>query len=112
MPEDSDANRVRAYVLIETQPEMTWNVVRNLRRKRNIRSVDAINGPFGVIAVVEGDSPSSVATGILVGIKKARGVKDIVVYLVETKEEGYPPQKYLSGPPGGDERNYHRRVKQ
>ena len=70
----------RAYVLIDTESGMTDLVVQGLRRIKDIRLADAINGPHGVIAVVEGNNASVVATVILVHIKKLQGVKDIIVY--------------------------------
>ena len=70
----------RAYVLIDTEPEMTARVVRNLRRRDDVLMADAVNGPHGVIAVVEGRNASEVATTILVNIRKLEGVRDFTVY--------------------------------
>jgi hypothetical protein len=88
MPEDDNPNHIRAYVLIDTEPEMTRSVVRSLRTRRDISLADIINGPFNAIAVVEGDSASAVAGAILVGIRRLKGVRDVIVYLAthETKE--------------------------
>jgi hypothetical protein len=81
MPEDGNSNHIRAYVLIDTEPEMTRSVVRSLRTRKEVRLADTINGPFRAIAVVEGDSASAVAGAILVGIRRLKGVRDVVVYL-------------------------------
>ena len=87
MSDGGNSNRVRAYVFIKTKPGMACSVVHNLESKECIRLVDAINGPYGAVAVVEGDSTSSVAVAILMGIKKIEGVLDVVVYLAERKAE-------------------------
>ena len=70
----------RAYVLIDTDPAMTDSVVQNLRRSKDVYLADAINGPHGVIAVVEGNNASTVATAILVKIRKVPGVRGITAY--------------------------------
>ena len=85
--EDAGSGGVRAYVFIETRPDMTWSVVNSLKKKKCIRQVDAINGPYSVIAVVEGDNPSLVAVVVLTGIRKMEGVSDMVVYLAEHNVE-------------------------
>ena len=70
----------RAYVLIDTEPEMTARVVRNLRHRDDILMADAVNGPHSAIAVVEGRNASEVATTILMTIRKLDGVRDLTVY--------------------------------
>ncbi len=87
MPDGNHSNHMRAYVLIDTEPEMSRSVVLSLRARKDMRLVDAINGPFSVIAVVEGDSASAVAGAILVGIRKLKGVRDVVVYLATPEDE-------------------------
>ena len=72
----------RAYVLIDTEPGMSARVVRNLRRRDDVVLADAVNGPHGVIAVVEGRNASAVATTILMTIRKLDGVLDLKVYTV------------------------------
>jgi nitrate reductase NapAB chaperone NapD len=77
----------RAYVLINSDPEMTDRVVQSLRCRRDVRLADAINGPHDVIAVVEGSNASAVATAILASIRKLEGVRDITVYLATPQRE-------------------------
>lgn len=84
---NTSANNVRAYVFIETGPGMAWNVLHNLKKRKCVRQVDVINGPYKVIAVLEGDGASSVAMTILTGIRKLEGVSDVVVYLAEKEGE-------------------------
>jgi hypothetical protein len=78
---------IRAYVLIEVEPGMASSVVSNLRGRRAVALADEISGPYSAIAVVEGNSPSAVATAILMDMKKMSGVKDITVYLAVSKGE-------------------------
>ncbi len=87
MPDGSNSNHIRAYVLIDTEPEMTRSVVRSLQTRKDVHLVDTINGPFSAIAVVEGQSASEVAATILVSIRRLKGVKDVVVYLAAPEIE-------------------------
>jgi DNA-binding Lrp family transcriptional regulator len=80
-------NDTRAYVLIDSEPEMTDRVVQSLRGRGDVRMADAINGPHDVIAVIEGSNASAVATAILMSIRKLHGVKDITVYLATPQRE-------------------------
>lgn len=73
-------HETRAYVLIDTEPDMTARVVRSLRRREDVLMADAVNGPHGVIAVVEGRNASEVATTILMNIRKLNGVRDFTVF--------------------------------
>ena len=84
MPENRKSRDTRAYVMIDTEPDMTGKVVRDLRRRKDIPLADAVNGPHGAIAVVE-------ATTILVNIRKIEGVKDITVYLAMPHEKNVAP---------------------
>jgi DNA-binding Lrp family transcriptional regulator len=72
----------RAYVLIDTEPDMAARVIRSLRRRDDVLLADAVNGPHDVIAVVEGRNASAVATTILMNIRKLDGVRDFTVYTV------------------------------
>ena len=54
----------RAFVLIETAVGKTKEVVSGLRGVEGMKSVDAVTGPYDVIAVVE--APSLTAVGDLV----------------------------------------------
>jgi hypothetical protein len=95
MLKTTGSSNMRAYVFIETRPGMAWNVLHNLKKRKCVRQVDVINGPYEVIAVVEGDGASSVAMTILTGIRKLDGVADVVVYLAEKKGEGEDTPKLL-----------------
>jgi hypothetical protein len=87
MSSDLNLGDTRAYVLIDSDPEMTDCVVQSLRCRRDVRLADAINGPHDVIAIVEGSNASAVATAILASIRKLEGVRDITVYLAAPQKE-------------------------
>ena len=50
----------KAYVLIETAVGMTNNVVNNLRSVPGVTSVDAVVGPYDVIAVLEAEDANTI----------------------------------------------------
>mgnify|MGYP001042524104 CR=1 FL=1 len=50
----------KAYVLIETAVGKTRDVLMSLRNAPNISVVDAVTGPYDIIAVVEADDLNSV----------------------------------------------------
>ena len=77
----------RAYVLIDAEPDQVTKVVASLRGRLDVPLVDAINGPYSAIAVVEGSNASTVAKSILVDIRKLSGVKNITVYLATPEDE-------------------------
>jgi hypothetical protein len=86
----------RAYVLIDSDPEMTDRVVQSLRRRRDVRLADAINGPHNVMAVIEDSNASTLAAAILVSIRKMQGVRDITVYMAMPQagaKSGYMPEE-------------------
>jgi len=48
----------RAFVLIETAEGRAEDVIHHLQRFPEIKSIDAVDGPYDVIAVVEQDDLS------------------------------------------------------
>ena len=78
---DQQVGYTRAYVLINTNHGMVDSVVKSLRSRKDVCLADAINGPYEVIAVIEGNNASAVATAILFSIKKMPGIKEIAVYV-------------------------------
>jgi hypothetical protein len=76
----------RAYVLIETEAGKASEIAEALRRRFRIARVDLVEGPYAVIAVVEGADISAMAKTIAVDIRALTGVKDIIVYMAKKKE--------------------------
>ena len=44
---------VRAYILINTRVGKIWDVVNAVKRLEGIKIIDAVSGPYDVIAVFE-----------------------------------------------------------
>lgn len=70
----------RAYILVDTEAAKAAEVVEILRGRADICLADVVNGPYKVIAVVQGMNTSEVAKTILIDIRKLSGVKDLIVY--------------------------------
>jgi len=77
----------RAYVLIDVAEDSIADVARYLRDDLGLATVDIINGPYHIVAVMEGRSISYLARTVVVDIKKLSAVRDIVVYMSEPEEE-------------------------
>lgn len=71
----------RAYVLIETSVGKTREVVSSLRGVENIVSVDAVTGPYDVIAVVEAGDLNLIGDLITKTVHAASGVTRTVTCL-------------------------------
>jgi hypothetical protein len=76
----------RAYVLIKTEPERADEIAGVLRRRFGITTVDVVNGPYGIIAVVEGSDISAMAKTIAIDIRALSGVTDLIVYMARQEE--------------------------
>ena len=77
---------MRAYVLIESAVGKTNTVsegVRNLSfSDANVVSVDAVTGPFDVIALLESDDLDRLGRAITDGIQQVEGVQRTTTCLV------------------------------
>jgi DNA-binding Lrp family transcriptional regulator len=62
--ENGGLDQIRAFILIETSVGTTQDVVTSLGEVPEIRSVDAITGPYDVITVI--DAPDLNAVGNVV----------------------------------------------
>ena len=63
----------RAYVLIETAPGKTKDVVNGLRGAPGVVSVEAVTGPYDAVAVVEADDLNKVGDIVTSRIHTAAG---------------------------------------
>ncbi len=77
----------RAYVLIDAEEDKASEVATSLHGRLGVTTADVVNGPYRVIAVVEGSNISAVAKTILIDIKNLSGVRDIIVYLATPEEQ-------------------------
>lgn len=73
--------RAKAYVLIETSVGKTKDVVLALRKVKGIREVNAVTGPYDVIAVVEGADLTAVGNLVTDGIHPVGGIQRTVTCL-------------------------------
>lgn len=71
----------RAFVLIETSVGKTRDVVKALQTSPEIRSVDAVTGPYDVIAVVEAVDLNTVGNLVTTKIHTISGVLRTVTCL-------------------------------
>ena len=68
----------RAFVLIETKVGKTKEVMAALQKIEGIKSVDAVTGPYDIIAVVEQDDLNAVGNLVTIKIHPINGVNRTV----------------------------------
>jgi len=71
----------RAYVLIETSVGKTKHVIQALRKVEGMKKVDAVTGPYDVIAVVEGADLTAVGNMVTNQIHGTGGIERTVTCL-------------------------------
>jgi len=71
----------KAFVLIETAVGKTKEVISILKKSEGIKSVDAVTGPYDIIAVVEGDDLNSIGSMVTNKVHPIPGVNRTVTCL-------------------------------
>ncbi len=71
----------RAYVLIETQVGKVKAVVKDIRGLQGLVSVDAVTGPYDVIATIEMDNLNEIGDFVTAKIHTVKGISRIVTCL-------------------------------
>ena len=71
----------RAFVLIETAVGKTKDVMAILTKMNGIKTVDAVTGPYDIIAVVEQDDLNAVGNMVTSNIHPIEGVTRTVTCL-------------------------------
>ena len=71
----------KAYVLIETKVGKTKDVVLALRKAKGIKEVNAVTGPYDVIAMVEGADLTTVGNLVTDDIHPVGGIERTVTCL-------------------------------
>ena len=66
---------VTAFVLITTAVGRTREVLHGLKKIDGVKSVDAVMGPYDIIAVVEGDSLESIGKLITGQLHRVEGLE-------------------------------------
>ena len=67
-------NKIRAYVLIQTVPGRVEGIMRSLRRMPYVDTVDAVTGPYDIVALVNVDQVRELSHTIAGTIRGMRGV--------------------------------------
>ena len=71
----------KAYVLIETAVGKNKEVVAVLGQLKGVKSVDAVTGPYDIIAIVEGESLNDIGDLITGRIHPVAGINRTVTCL-------------------------------
>ena len=71
----------KAFILIETAVGKTKDVIAILQRTKGVKSVDAVTGPYDIIAVVEEDDLNAVGSLVTTKIHPVEGVTRTVTCL-------------------------------
>lgn len=65
---------VKTFILIETQPGKTNNIVNEIRKLEGVVSADTVTGPYDAIAIFEGQTLSEIGHIVTDKIHKISGV--------------------------------------
>ncbi len=71
----------KAFVLIETVVGKTKDVVGALKKLPGVKSVDAVTGPYDVIAVIEGETLNDIGEVVTSRIHPVSGISRTVTCL-------------------------------
>jgi nitrate reductase NapAB chaperone NapD len=88
---------MRAYVLIDASLDNAGKIAAELRQRPGVLLADIVNGPCPIIALIEGDDPSTIAQTILFDIRKVEGVIDLTVYLSTEEQKDASVQDNIPG---------------
>ncbi len=72
---------VKGFVLIETAVGKTKEVYTSLQKIKEVKSVDAVTGPYDIIIIIEGANPDSIASAITTKVHEIHGVNRTVTCL-------------------------------
>ncbi|MFC1897534.1 Lrp/AsnC ligand binding domain-containing protein [Chloroflexota bacterium] len=71
----------KAFVLIETAVGRNREVVTALKKLERVKSVDAVTGPYDVIAIVEGEALNDIGDLVTTKIHPITGISRTVTCL-------------------------------
>ena len=71
----------KAFVLIEIETGKTKEVVANIKQLKGVKSVDAVTGPYDVIAIVESGSLNEIGDVVTSKLHKTAGISRTVTCL-------------------------------
>ncbi len=81
LSDHSEANRLRAVVMISTDPKQADRVSVELKKMPEVRSLAALSGSYDLVAMVETDTPARV-DALLDRIGRAPGVARTVSSII------------------------------
>ena len=70
--------RATAYVLISLSAGVAQEVYNTLTKMRLVQKVNAVSGPYDMIAIVDGSTFNEIARFVLDEIQKIPGVEDTI----------------------------------
>ncbi len=71
----------RAFVLMETMVGRNKEVAAALRQLKGVKSVDAVTGPYDIIAIIEGEALNDIGDLVTANIHPIAGVSRTVTCL-------------------------------
>lgn len=77
----------RAYILIETAVGKTGEVAALLRQIELLRTVDAVTGPFDIVAVAEAETLNDIGDLISEGMHRIPGIVKTITCLSVSKPD-------------------------
>lgn len=77
----------RAFILIETAVGKTGEVAERLRQLDSMKSVDAVTGPFDIVAVAEAETLNAIGDLISDGMHRIPGIVKTITCLSVNKQE-------------------------
>ena len=72
----------KAFVLIEAEPAKAKQIVNTLKQQDGIKSINAVTGPYDIIAVVEKETLAEIGELITSKIQAVPGISRTVTCLV------------------------------
>ncbi len=72
----------RAFILIETAVGKTRDVVTSLRQVKGMKTVEAVTGPYDVVAVIEAVDLNSVGETVTQNVHTVPGIVRTITCLV------------------------------
>ena len=80
-------NKTKAYILIETSVGKTGEVIEKLRNLDSMTTVDAVTGPFDIVAVAEAETLNQIGDLISEGMHTIPGIVKTVTCLSVSIQE-------------------------
>lgn len=73
---------MQAYVLITAQVSQVKETLQGLRKIKGVKKVDAVTGPYDIIALVEGENMNAIGELVVSEIQNVPGVSRTLTCLI------------------------------